>query len=98
MKFKLHGDRLLLFFDKVEEKKVGSILYAPDTHSEPTRIATVMDIGDQVKDYSIGDRVAVSFYTGIKVYFMGEKVYGEDSHPEAHRIVRETEILSGVIE
>lgn len=97
MKFKLKGDRILLFCDKVEEKKVGR-LYTPETHSEPTRIATVIDVGDEVKDYIVGDRVSISFYTGVKVYFMGKKVYGEDSHPEAHRIVREIEILSGIVE
>lgn len=106
MRLQLFDDRLFVILNKVEEKKIGS-LYVPDNHDERSRIGTVMEVGPGLREwngtitpmnYKVGDKVLVSWYTGVRVHLPGEKMYGDDVCEETSRVVRECEILGKVLE
>lgn len=80
------GDRIYLVMDEFVEK-IGSI-FVSETHSERSRTGTVKAVGEDVKSLKVGDRVLISFYTGIKLHT--PETY---SHEDLHRIVREGEVL-----
>ncbi len=89
------GNRLLVLCDAVEERKIGSIIIA-DNHSERSRLATVLKTGKDVRNYAVGDKVLISWYTGIHLHILGEKIAGIDVDEDRHRILREDEILAKV--
>jgi len=82
------GDRVYLKLDAVEEKKIGSI-FMPDKHSEPVRIGTVLAIGPDVKTFSVGDRVLVSYMAGLVINPAIDGFMPED---DTHRVMCEGEI------
>lgn len=88
-----HGNRLYLVLDMVEERKIGS-LYVPDKHSEHSRTGIVRAVGEDVKHYKPGDRVLISYYSGVVVDLPEINVLGEGQ--DVHRILREDEILAHV--
>ncbi len=94
MKIQPMGRRIYLLLDPVAEKKVGE-LYVPDTHSELTRTAIVVAIGDQVKNYGVGDMVMVAYTAGRTI-----SPVTEDFTPanDIHRIVSEEEILCKLLD
>ena len=91
MEVTLFDDRVLLVFDGLKDR-YGKIIL-PNAHSERTRKATVKIVGPDVKNYAPGDRVVMSWYTGITLHLDGETLFGEDIDEERYRIVREGEIL-----
>lgn len=88
----LFGDRLLLLCDAMAEK-VGSIIM-PKQHSERSRTATVVATGDRVVNYMVGDRVLLSWYTGVHIHLPGQEFFGIPVDEDRHRIVREEEVLA----
>ncbi len=96
MRLELYGDRILVLCDPVEEKKVG-LVYIADKHSERTRLATVVSVGDTVSKYKDGDRILLSWYTGVHVHLIGEKLWGVDANEDRHRLVMESEILGKIV-
>ena len=99
------GNRLYIRLDKVEERKIaGGRLYAPDMHSERTRVGTVVltgpDVGIDIRtrEFKVnriqpGDRVMVSYTAGVVLQFVSENWTVED---DTHRIIVEEEILAVV--
>lgn len=83
------GDRLYVVMDDFTQK-IGSLI-VPETHSERSRIGTVASVGDDVRNLKPGDRILISFYTGIKLHL--PEFY---SHEDLHRIVREGEVLAKI--
>jgi co-chaperonin GroES (HSP10) len=83
-KFKIipQGKRILLQLNPVKElsKKIikddGSEgkLFIPDNHSEESRIAIILAIGDKVENYKPGDKVLVPFFVGTVMHFPGEGI------------------------
>lgn len=96
MRLELYGDRILVLCDAVEERKIGS-LYVADKHSERTRLATVISVGDTVSKYRAGDRILLSWYTGVHVHLLGEKLWDVDADEDRHRLVMESEILGKIV-
>jgi co-chaperonin GroES (HSP10) len=97
LRLQMFEDRLFVILGEVEEKKIGRII-VPDSHSERSRIGVVMDVGPEVKDYKVGDRILVSWYTGTRVHLDGETMYGKPVVEDAFRVMRECEILGKVLE
>ena len=80
------GTRVLIELDPVDERKIAS-LYLPAKHSERTRAGTVLDTGEKVTKFKIGDRVLLHYMVGVFVY-----LYENNWTKENHRIVEEEEI------
>jgi hypothetical protein len=59
-------------------------------------LATVLKVGDEVKNYAPGDRIVISWYTGIHLHIIGEQIGGADIDEDRHRILRDEEILAKV--
>ena len=97
MEVKLYGDRVYAIFKPIEESKVGVII-VPDKHSERSRLATIMAIGEEVINYDVGDTILVSTYTGVRLHLVGKELFGEKVNEETHRILREEEILAKCVE
>jgi co-chaperonin GroES (HSP10) len=85
------GDRLYIILDDPKES-VG-LIQLPEKHSERSRIATVAAIGEGVTHFKVGDKVLISYYTGIFVH-LPDLAYR--SKEDLHRIVREDEILARI--
>ena len=106
MKLELRGDRIFVIFDEMEKgkkyisKATGQEmeLHYPDKHGERSRIATIKSIGGEVNDYKEGDKVLLSWYTGVRVHLIGKKLFGEEVDEDRFRIIREEEILAKVID
>ena len=92
MNLTLFGNRLLLLCDAVEERKIGSV-YVAEKHSERSRPATVVAVGNEAKHYAVGDRVLISWYTGVHLHLVGESLFDVPVDEDRHRIVRDEEIL-----
>ena len=86
------GDRLYVILDEPKES-VGSIIL-PERHSERSRVATVSAIGEDVKHIKVGDKVLISYYTGVFIH-LPDLAYR--AVEDRHRIVREDEILAKII-
>lgn len=97
MKIKLFDDRLFAILGEVQEKKIGSIII-PGSHSERSRIGVVMEVGPEVKNYAVGDRILVSWYSGTRIHLDGDELYGKPVVEDAFRVLREAEILGKVLE
>jgi co-chaperonin GroES (HSP10) len=92
MKLELFGHRILILCDAVSERKIGSIILA-DQHSERSRTATVVTVGDKVTNYAAGDKVLLSWYTGVHLHLIGEELFGSVVDEDRHRLVMEDELL-----
>ena len=97
MRLELFGKRLLIRCEPVEERKVGRIIVA-DKHSERTRFANVVAVGNEVMDYHPGDKVMISWYTGSHIHIMEEDLFGNKPDEDLDRLVMEAEILGKVID
>lgn len=87
----LYGDRLLVLCDEMVDK-VGSIIM-PNQHSERSRTAKVIAVGNKVEHYVPGDSILLSWYTGVHIHLPGKELFGTRVDEDRHRIVREEEIL-----
>jgi co-chaperonin GroES (HSP10) len=101
MKLKLRGERVLLILDPVEERKVGSIIVS-ETHSERTRIGTIVEIGPEVNEYAVGNRVLISWYTGTRIHLIGVnfdygELVGKKVDEDTLRVTTQAEIISEAI-
>ena len=85
------GDRLYVVVDEPVEK-IGE-LFVPQKHSERSRTATVSAVGEDVKYFKIGDKILISYYTGIFIHLPSLAYRGKE---DLHRIVREDEILAKI--
>jgi co-chaperonin GroES (HSP10) len=92
----LYGSRLLILCDEMAEK-VGRIFVA-DKHSERSRTATVVAVGDEVKNYQVGDKVLLSWYTGVHLHLIDKELFGIPVDEDKHRLVMEGEILGKLTE
>ena len=97
-KVQLFGDRVYAVFDAIQEEKTKGGIILPDQHKERSRIATIVDVGPDVVNYKIGDRIIVSTYTGVRLHLVGEELFGTPVHEDTHRILREEEILCKLVE
>ena len=99
MRFIPRVGRVYTILDSVEERMVGRIVI-PDKASTPSRIGTVQAVGPDIKDLKPGDRVLVSYYSGVAIdmpelhVHNGKKGGGQD----IHRIFTPQEILATVAE
>ena len=94
MKIKPVGDNIYIKLDKFKDEiktESGVIITLPNKHSERTRRATVIDVGDEVKNYKKNDRVLIHYLMGSTLHLTG--VFGED---ERHRVIIESEILARI--
>jgi co-chaperonin GroES (HSP10) len=86
------GDRVYLILEE-RVTKVGGI-EIPDNASQRSRIAVVAAFGDRVTNFAIGDRVLISWYTGVFVHLPD---FAFRAKEDLHRIVREDEILAKLL-
>jgi co-chaperonin GroES (HSP10) len=91
MKLELFGTRLLILCDEMVEK-IGRII-VPEKHSERSRTAVVVACGDRVENYQTGDKILLSWYTGVHLHLPGAELFGVPVDEDRHRLVREDEIL-----
>ena len=88
-----NGTRVFVVLDAVQERKTAGGIYLPDKHAEQSRIGTVKWVGPGAKEaFKPGDRVFVSFYTGVGVDYPGL----EGFHYDTHRFMEATEILGTI--
>ena len=85
-----HGNKLYVLLDMVEERMVGS-LYVPDKHAEHTRTGIIQSAGEEVKYYKVGDKVLVSYYSGVVIDLPELNMLGEGQ--DVHRVFTEHELL-----
>jgi len=93
------GDNIYLEMDERKEEKPGLIVLQ-ETRHQRTEIGTVIAMGSRLKipdqigyvtDLQIGDRVLISFYTGVQI-----QIPETISKEPLHRIVKEYEILAKI--
>ena len=96
-RLEVYGDRIFLVLDPIKEKVIKGVVI-PDKHSERTRVATIVDIGAEVKRYRVGDRVIVSPYTGVRLHLPDMYIDGREIEEETFRVAREEEILGKWVE
>ncbi len=78
--------RLLI---KLSDKdRYQGTLIIPETARQRTRVFEVLDVGDGVTKFKIGDKVLISFYTGIFIDLISTV------DPENLRMVDEDEVLA----
>jgi co-chaperonin GroES (HSP10) len=102
---KVYGDRVVVVLDEMAEFTVykdpstGRVfkMTNADEHSERTRFATVMAVGDNPETQSrfkVGDRIIMSWHGGTRLHFLDKTVYGRMWSEDLLRIVRDEEILA----
>ena len=94
MELEIYGSKLLIYCDEMVNQ-VGRIIM-PEKHSERSRTATVVLAGDNVKNFAVGDRVLISWYTGVHTHLVGKFIGGVEVDEDRHRFVREEEILAKI--
>lgn len=94
MRLKLFGKRLYAVLNPVEEKQVGSII-VPGMHSELTRIGVIHEVGDQVENFAVGDKILISYHSGVVIAPVED---GFSPSNEIHRILTTDEILAKIVE
>lgn len=98
-----YGDRMVVVFDdfvdtlvfKDKEGKAFS-MKAPETHSERTRAATIMAIGDDPEmrqHFKVGDRIFLSWHAGTRLHLLDKIIYGRTWPEDLLRVVRSEEVL-----
>jgi len=100
----LYGSRILILCDDMAEK-VGRIFVA-DKHSERSRTATIIATGDGIRKtrtkwwhlwktpiFKVGDKVLLSWYTGVHLHLIDKELFGIPVDEDKHRLVMEGEIL-----
>jgi co-chaperonin GroES (HSP10) len=85
------GDRIYIVVD--EPKESVGLIQLPEKHSERSRVATVSAVGEDVKHIKVGDKVLISYYTGVFIHLPDLAYRGKE---DLHRIVREDEILAKI--
>lgn len=66
MKVKPLKDRLFVKYSEEEEKTAGG-LYIPDSAKEKPQRGSVEEIGSEVKDIKVNDRILFDKYSGSKI-------------------------------
>jgi co-chaperonin GroES (HSP10) len=90
-RFKPNGDRVYIRLDELPEK--SGLVYLSEKQAAPTRIGTVLTVGDEAKVFKAGDRIAISSFSGANLYLWA---YGIKD--ERYRVLTENEILGWVME
>ena len=85
------GDTIYILMDDREQK--SSIIYTPENAQQISEVGTVVKKGPDVQLVNIGDKVIISYYTGIHLQL--PECYSESKY---HRIIREHEILCRISE
>ena len=84
------GDHLYIMMDDREQK--SNILITPQNVQQVSETGVIISKGSDVNpDWKIGDRVIISYYTGIHLQL--KECYSTSMF---HRMIREHEILAGV--
>ena len=81
--------RYYVILDDFQES-VGGVLM-PETHSEQSRIGTIISGGIGCTYYNPGEKVVIQFHIGVKLHLLSHYITGEK-----FRVVHEDEIL-GII-
>jgi hypothetical protein len=104
-KLGLKRDKIFVILDPMvkEHEVIGPAgkpvkLALPPDHSERTRIGTIAEVGPDVQDYRVGDRVLVGTWSGVRLHLVGMVMYGEAVDEDRFRVVREDEILAAVMD
>ena len=88
------GLRLLIRLNKVGEMKTEGGVILPDSHSEESRLGTILAIGDEVdKKFKIGDQILIAFFSGTILHFPGEGM-----SDDTVRMITQSEIMALVEE
>ncbi len=102
-KFDPDTDTALVQLDDFQEKSAGGI-YMPEKHQEQNRIGTVLKCGrlspylreSGRRQYEPGDRVIVSFYTGVVLHIVKYNIgIGKQDRT---RLINVSEILGKIEE
>lgn len=97
MKLSVFDDRLIVELDSLVVKtKFGIDL--PEIHSERTRIGTIIEGGDKIAPYKVGDRILIQWHTGAHLHFIRQEINGVPASEDRHRILCAHEILARVDE
>jgi co-chaperonin GroES (HSP10) len=95
MKITPRPGRIYAVLNSVEERMSRGGIIIPDKHSEQTRIGTIESVGNDITDLKPGDRILVSYYTGV-VVDMPELRDKSDEGVEIHRIYTPSEVLATI--
>jgi len=87
--------RIYVILDPVAEMKIG-LIHLPDKHREPSRIGTVKAIGEEVTEFNPGDRVVVSFFSGVVVE--RPEITKPGDSEDVHRVFTKDEIYAKIVE
>jgi co-chaperonin GroES (HSP10) len=87
VKIKPFGSRVFVELQAIEQRKVGSIII-PDKHSEPSRVGVILEIGPEVKNVKVGDKIVISYHAGTGIDFIGSGY-----HYDQHRFLEESDLL-----
>ena len=84
------GKRILVQLNSIKECKTEGGVILPDTHSEETRIGTIIAIGDEVdKKYQPGNTILVQFFSGTVLHFPGSSMTNDTI-----RMITQSEIMA----
>jgi len=85
------GDTIYVLMDEREQK--SSIIFTPQDAQQISEVGTVVKKGKEVNKVEVGDKIIISYYTGIHLQL--PECYSDSKY---HRIIREHEILCRISE
>lgn len=93
MRFLPNRGRVFVKLDPIEEFVTKGGIIVHSKHSEMSRIGTVIEVADDVKNFKPGDRIFINFFSGSGIDFIDT-----DCKHDTHRFLSEVEILGKVVE
>jgi co-chaperonin GroES (HSP10) len=87
MIFRPLGNRILVKLEPMVEKK--GLIELPNKHREQSRVGVAVAIGPDVLHIKKGDRLVLSYYTGVGLDF-----WNEEMEVTTDKIVSEEEVLA----
>lgn len=85
-------DRMLVKLSSADKIGYKGTIIIPENARQRVRVFEVVDKGSKVDQFEIGDKILISFYTGIYIDLIHEV------EPENLRIVTQDEVIAKVIE
>jgi co-chaperonin GroES (HSP10) len=83
---------MLVRLSDADKSEYKGKLIIPENVRQRVRVFEVVDCGPMVRNFTIGDKVLISFYTGIYIDLI------HDVEPENLRIIEDEEVIAKIIE
>jgi len=105
VRIRVNKDRIFVILEPmVTTKKVTNKfgedveIELPENHHERSRIGVIQQVGEDVTDYKVGDKVLLSVYAGVRIHLIGREIDGKPIDEDCYRIIRAEEIIATLLD